>query len=141
MFYLNKLKGVKKNVFLAPYTTFKIGGPAKYFYKAKDGQDLIMAIKAVKKANVPFFIFGGGSNILVSDKGFDGLVIKIKRQKLKVKSDKVYADGGVLLIKLVNESLKAGLTGLEWLAGIPGTFGGAIQRKCRRIWLVNVKNR
>ena len=124
MFYLNN---VKKNVFLAPYTTFKIGGPAKYFYEAKSNKDLIAAITMAKKENLPFFVLGGGSNILVLDKGFDGLVIKVKSQKSKVKNNKIYVDGGVLLSKIVEESTKRGLSGLEWAAGIYGTIGGAIR--------------
>ena len=75
------LKGVKKNVPLAPYTTFKIGGKAKYFYIAKNEKDLSQALSWAKENNLPFFIFGGGSNILVSDQGFKGLVIKIANSK------------------------------------------------------------
>ena len=72
------LKGVKKNVILKNYTTFQIGGPAQYFFIAKTKQDLIKAIQAAKKNNLPFFILGGGSNLLVSDKGFNGLIIKFQ---------------------------------------------------------------
>lgn len=114
MFYINN---IKKNILLAPYTTFKIGGKAKYFYEAKNREDLIKAIKWAKAAKgLPYFILGGGSNILISDKGFDGLVIKLS-----------IGNAGVLLSKLVDESIKAGLTGLEWAVGIPGTVGGAVK--------------
>ncbi len=106
-----KLSGLKENISLAKHTSFRIGGLAKYFFIAKTKKDLIKAIKASKQFNLPFFVLGGGSNILVSDKGFDGLVIKFETPKL---SD---------LIKL---SLENNLTGLEWLVGIPGTIGGAI---------------
>ena len=68
----------QKNVSLKNYTTFKIGGRAKYFFIAKTKEDLIGAITMAKKLRLPFFIFGGGSNILISDKGFKGLVIKIE---------------------------------------------------------------
>lgn len=124
MFYLNELQGVQKNVPLASYTTFKIGGKAKYFYEAKSGEDLMKAIKAAK---MPVFILGSGSNVLVSDKGFNGLVIKLQATSCKLQATKMVADAGVLLSKLVDESVKKGLTGLEWAAGIPGTVGGAIR--------------
>jgi len=80
------LPGIKRNILLKDYTTFKIGGPAKYFFLAKTKEDLIKAVITAKKFRLPFFILGGGSNLLVSDKGFKGLVIKVKSQKSKVKS-------------------------------------------------------
>lgn len=93
----------KRNVLLKNYTTFKIGGPAKYFYIAKTKEDLIEAIKEAKKLKLAFFILGGGSNLLVSDKGFNGLVIKF----------------GQPLSSYVSK-------GLEWVVGIPGTVQGAV---------------
>jgi len=93
----------RKNVPLKNYTTFKIGGPAKYFFEAKRKEELIEAIKLAKKLELPFFILGGGSNLLVSDKGFDGLVIKF----------------GQPLSSYVSK-------GLEWAVGIPGTVQGAV---------------
>ena len=97
------LPGLKKNVSLKNYTTFKIGGPAKYFFEAKKKEDLIGAVITAKKFKLPFFILGGGSNVLVSDKGFNGLVIKF----------------GQLLSSYVSK-------GLEWAVGIPGTIQGAV---------------
>lgn len=75
----------QKNVLLKNYTTFKIGGPAKYFCIVKDKKDLIEAVNFARRtAKLPFFILGGGSNLLVADKGFNGLVIKIENCKLKI---------------------------------------------------------
>ncbi len=140
MFYLDN---IKKNISLASHTTFKIGGKARYFFNAKSADDLMQIVRWAQKNKMPIFILGGGSNVLISDKGFDGLVIKVKSQKLihstssglmlssvetlKVKSNKIYADSGVLLSKIVEESIKLELTGLEWAAGIYGTVGGAIR--------------
>ncbi len=118
---------MSKNILLAPYTTFKIGGPAKYFYETKNSKEIVEAIKMAKKAKMPYFILGGGSNILVSDRGFDGLVIRIYGSQLSINGNKIVADAGVLLSELVDNSVKAGLTGLEWAAGIPGTVGGAVR--------------
>ncbi len=116
----------QKNVSLKKYTTFKIGGPAKYFFTAETKPDLVNAIRAAKKMNLPFFVLGGGSNLLVSDKGFNGLVIKIQNSKFKIQNSRIFAESGLPLSQLVNFAFKNSLTGLEWAAGIPGTVGGAI---------------
>jgi len=118
---------VKENVSLAEYTTFKIGGSAKYFFKAKTKQDLVRAIEFAKSNHLAFFILGGGSNLLVSDNGFDGLVIKIQNKGYKIIDTKIIADAGVELSTLINSSIKNSLTGLEWAIGIPGTIGGAVK--------------
>ena len=123
----------KKNILLKNYTTFRIGGPAKYFFEAKTKENLIKAIQTAKELNLPFFILGGGSNVLFSDKGFNGIVIKIQYPDIKyqiksrVQDSKIYAGAGARLSDLVELSLKNSLTGLEWAAGIPGaTLGGTI---------------
>ena len=123
---------IKKNIPLAPYTTFKIGGPAKFFAEA-GGADEIKKLCEWAKENLfrlpagrQILILGGGSNILISDKGFGGLVIKVQNSKFKIQSSRIYAEAGVPLAKLVLESAKNNLTGLEWAIGIPGTVGGAI---------------
>lgn len=128
----DKLDGVvEENVTLAPYTTFKIGGPAKYFYAAKDDLDFVEILSAATKLKVPYFILGGGSNVLVSDYGFDGLVIVKKRRVLpndfRIEGTSVFVDAPVMLLTLVKGVSQAGLTGLEWAAGIPGSVGGAVR--------------
>lgn len=120
------LPGIKKNILLKNHTTFQIGGPAKYFFVAKTKEDLIEAIKKAKKCHLPFFILGRGSNILVSDKGFKGLVIKTENRNLEIDNLTIRAGAGLSLSKLVNVSIRKSLTGLEWAAGIPGMVGGAI---------------
>jgi UDP-N-acetylmuramate dehydrogenase len=126
-----ELSGVRENVSLAEHTSFKIGGKAKYFFTAKTEKDLIEAIITARKLRWPFFILGGGSNLLVSDRGYSGIIIKVQNKALKIKKNNIgfkiiYVEAGVLLSKLVNFSVEKGLTGLEWAAGIPGTFGGAV---------------
>lgn len=128
---------IQKNIPLANYTTFRIGGPAKHFAEVSSEEDLLEALNFAKKNNLEFFILGGGSNLLVSDKGFDGIIIKLKahpslRTKLKVtaqsfKLHHVKCWAGNSLAKLVNFSAENNLTGLEWAAGIPGTIGGAVR--------------
>ncbi len=124
------LPGIKKNVSLSRHTTFKIGGPANYFFVGKDKAGIIKALKLAKKFNIPYFILGGGSNMLASDKGFLGLVVKIenKNPKLKIgKGNILEAPAGILLADLVDFSVKNSLQGLEWAGGLPGTFGGGIR--------------
>jgi len=121
-----KMAGVQRNVLLANYTTYKIGGPAKYFLIAKTKEELLKAIKIAKEFNLPIFILGGGSNILISDKGFSGLVIKIENSDIKIEGRRVFVGAGASLIKLSYLLADNGLSGLEWVAGVPGTIGGAI---------------
>ncbi len=123
---IEKLPGVKENILLSTQTTFKIGGPAKYFFKVKNEKDLIKAIKTARFFNLPFFLLGEGSNLLVSDNGYSGLVIKIKNQELKVKKIDILAEAGVSLKSVINFSVKESLTGMEWAEGIPGTVGAAV---------------
>jgi UDP-N-acetylmuramate dehydrogenase len=123
---LEKLSGVRKNVALKDYTTYKIGGPAKYFFVAKKKDDLILALKTAKDFKLPVFILGGGSNILVSEKGFKGLVIKMDMRNVEFKGNEALVEAGTDLTKLTYYTADLGLSGLEWAAGIPGTIGGAI---------------
>ncbi|MDP3014963.1 MAG: UDP-N-acetylmuramate dehydrogenase [bacterium] len=123
----------QENVLLKHHSNYKIGGLAKYFFEAKSIEEIIKAVEKARLIKTPFFILGGGTNILFNDEGFDGLIIKIKNSRLrqgfggqaKIKIIKV--DAGVFLERLVEESADTGLSGLEWAAGIPGTLGGAIR--------------
>jgi len=120
------LPGVKENIPLAKYTSFKIGGPAKYFFIAKTKEDLITALKVAKENKLKVFILGGGSNVLVSENGFDGLVVKIEISDIKFAGDKVLVGAGINSSVLAHNVAEKGLSGLEWMAGLPGTIGGAI---------------
>ncbi|MGB9598831.1 MAG: UDP-N-acetylmuramate dehydrogenase, partial [Minisyncoccales bacterium] len=124
------LPQVKKNILLKNHTTFKIGGRAKYFFEAKRKEDLIRATFLAKKLKLPYFILGGGSNVLVSDKGFEGIVIKVENKNLSVLNSEIYAEAGVKLAKIVNVAAENSLSGFEFLVGIPGTVGGAIFGNC-----------
>ncbi|MCF7836050.1 MAG: UDP-N-acetylmuramate dehydrogenase [Candidatus Marinimicrobia bacterium] len=122
------MEKIQRNVLLAPFTTFKIGGLAKFFVVAESEKDLKEICLWAKKDNIPTFILGGGSNILFSDNGFDGLVIKInfKEKEPQFQGNKVYANAGLPLSSLLSDAVKHGLSGLEWAIGIPGTIGGAV---------------
>ncbi len=123
-----ELPNIQKNVLLKNHTTFKIGGPADYFLIVKKGEDLIKIIKIAKKLKLQVFVLGGGSNLLVSDNGFRGLVIKIQFAKWSLKPKNVIAsESGVEMKDLVDFAVKKSLVGLEWAGGLPGTLGGAVR--------------
>lgn len=121
------LPGIKKNILLKDYTTFRIGGKARYFFAAKTKDDLAKAVKFAQESKLPIFILGAGSNLLVSDKGFNGLVIKMQNTKYEIQNTKISTGTGESLSKLIELSLREGLGGLEWGSGIPGTVGGSIR--------------
>lgn len=120
------LKGVRLNEPLRKHTTFRIGGPADLFFVAKKREELKKAVNSARKFSLPFFILGGGSNLLVSDKGFRGLVIKNQTSKISLTKGLVEADSGVRTSQLVKLTIDQGLFGLENFFGLPGTIGGAV---------------
>ncbi len=120
-------KIVKLNESLSKHTTFKLGGPAAVFIEPKTNEELMKVFAFVKESGVPYFVLGGGSNILISDEGFDGVVIKPRNTKLTIDGQTVYAEAGVVLGKVASESAKAGLTGFEWGIAVPGNIGGAVR--------------
>jgi len=116
----------KKNILLKDFTTTKVGGPAKYLVTAKKQEELVKIFNLVKKNKIDYLIIGAGSNLLISDKGFNGIVILNKVAGILLKDEKIVVKSGTFLFKLVIFSAKNGFTGIEELMGIPGTVGGAI---------------
>ena len=120
---------IKKNVLLKDFVTFKLGGPAEFFYEARSEQDLIDAINYARQNKINYFLLGGGSNLVVSDEGIDGLVILNTSQDkalIDVKQNTIKMSSGFKLKALVDEAYKNSFTGLEYLTGIPGSIGGAV---------------
>lgn len=112
---------------LAPMTSYKTGGRAKYYLGAHSAEEIVRAIESARRLKIPYFILGGGSNLLVSDKGFDGLVIKVDVTGLRVMDESTVECGaGEELMALVNFATENALSGLEFAAGIWGSVGGAI---------------
>ena len=120
------LPGVKTGILLKKFTTYKIGGPAKYFFVAKNKEDLLKALRFAKKLKISVLVLGNGSNILFSDNGFKGLVIKMQIVDCKFQDNKAFVGAGLSLAKLAYMTLEKSLSGIEWAVGIPGTIGGAI---------------
>ena len=117
---------IKENVSFKTLTTYKTGGVCKYLISPFEVLALIELLKVLKKNNIKFKIVGNGSNILASDKVYDGVIIRLdKFNKVKVDGDIVYAEAFVNLISLSLTCLNNNLTGFEWASGIPGTVGGA----------------
>lgn len=120
------IRGLKKNEPLAKHTTFGIGGPADWFCEAKTTEEVAEAVTAARKAEIPSFILGKGSNLLVADEGFRGLVIAIRNTQYIIRNTEIIAEAGTPLKKLVQLAVKNSLSGLEFAVGIPGTIGGAV---------------
>ena len=108
------------------HTSFRAGGAARWFAVPETAQELKAVLAACRKADTPWYVIGNGSNLLVSDKGFPGVIISTdKFDRLEVNGTEITVGAGVMLSKLANTAYKAGLAGLEFAAGIPGTVGGA----------------
>ncbi len=113
---------------LAKHTTFRIGGPARYFLTPDSEDALKEVILICKEHNIDFYVIGNGSNLLVSDKGYNGVIIKIGEnfREVRCEGEKIYATAGATLAGIAQVALKNSLTGFEFAAGIPGTLGGAL---------------
>jgi UDP-N-acetylmuramate dehydrogenase len=118
---------LRTNVPLAPFTTFKIGGPADMLYDATAADDLANAVTAARAAGIPFFVLGLGANILIGDGGFRGLVIRNTAGALQFPTpDTLRAESGAVMADVIRVAVNRGLSGLEHYVGIPSTVGGAV---------------
>lgn len=117
---------IKEKESLSQHTTFCIGGLAKYFCVVSNPKELTEAVIWAKNKNIEYKVIGGGSNLLISDSGYNGLIIKYFGGEIEIKGEILTAMAGAPLALVVNKSIKAELIGLEWAIGIPGTIGGAV---------------
>ncbi len=125
---------IKENIDLKKYTTFKVGGGARYFARVKREEEIPTLVDWACKRRVPVFVLGGGSNIVFSDKGFNGLVIKMDNSDIASENPDIYRAGaGVSLRNLLGYCAEKGASGMEWTAGIPGTLGGAIRGNAKAL--------
>ena len=130
--YKQLLKAInKENIMLnepmSKHTSFKTGGNARFFVKAYSVNEIKDVLKIVKENKIPLFILGNGTNLLVKDEGFDGIVLQIKLDNIKIEDNIVTVDAGVKNAVFANKVLEKSLTGFEFASGIPGTIGGAIK--------------
>jgi UDP-N-acetylmuramate dehydrogenase len=117
----------KEGIKLNEFSNYKIGGPARFFFRAENLPEIEKALDRWRKTGAAFFILGGGTNVLFDDDGFDGLVLKPDFREIEIREDSVCAGAGVLMSQLVDYFLENGFSGLEWAGGLPGTLGGAIR--------------
>ena len=127
-YFKSELSSVLFDEEMKKHTTFKIGGPADIFVDAESPSEVLTAVKIAKETGLPRMIIGNGSNLLVSDKGIEGVVICIgsRMNKITVKENIIEAYAGALLSSVSNAAQRNSLTGLEFAAGIPGTLGGGV---------------
>ena len=124
---LEHLPGIKLDESLAAHTTFQVGGPASFFLATNDASVIQKAIQLASQAGLPVAALGGGSNVLVADTGFPGLIVQLASTRCEVHADgTVSADAGTALSRVVRSAISANLTGIEFAVGIPGSFGGAL---------------
>lgn len=124
---VEQLPGIERDVRLAPFTTFKVGGPADWFLRAERAESVKAALAAARADGLAVTVLGGGSNVLVADGGVRGLVIRIQGGEVRALSElAIRADAGVTINGLVRWTINRGIAGLEAWAGTPGTVGGAI---------------
>jgi UDP-N-acetylmuramate dehydrogenase len=127
MLKLNSM--LQKNVSLKDYSNYKIGGQASYFLEVNSKNDLINGLEQWDKLNLnnKIFILGGGTNILISDKGFDGLVIHNNIKGIERHGENIVAGSGAYVLDINKFAVENSLSGLEWSGGLPGTIGGAVR--------------
>ena len=125
---INGAENVLRNEPMNKHTTFRIGGPARFFCLPRSAAQLAGTVEACERAGMPWYILGNGSNVLVSDSGYDGVVIQLfhNMEAVRIEGCLMELEAGVLLVKAAHLAAKAGLTGLEFASGIPGTVGGAL---------------
>ena len=111
---------------LAPHTSLRIGGPADYFVQIASEVDLVGAIRVAREHEVPVFVLGGGTNLLVADDGIRGVVLQNGWRETAVVGTTIEASSGTELAHVAAVAAKAGILGLEWMATVPGTVGGAV---------------
>ncbi|HAU65749.1 MAG: UDP-N-acetylenolpyruvoylglucosamine reductase [Candidatus Uhrbacteria bacterium GW2011_GWF2_39_13] len=109
------------------HTNFRIGGPAKWFVEIKSLDELQGVLEVIKENQLSFFVLGGGSNILVSDQGFDGVVVKMAMRTYEIQGKRIKSDAGVLASALARATATHGLKGLTWAISLPGTVGGGVR--------------
>ncbi|MDP3964116.1 MAG: UDP-N-acetylmuramate dehydrogenase [bacterium] len=125
--YLQVVPSAKEGVPLSAHTTYRLGGPADFLVEVKTTDEFVQAVIAARHLGLPLLILGHGSNILVADVGFRGVVVKLKAQSIVQNGNSVTADAGVSMGRLAHWAVDRGLAGIEFAVGIPGTVGGSVR--------------
>jgi UDP-N-acetylmuramate dehydrogenase len=112
---------------LSKHLVFRVGGPAKWFVEIKSVDELVGVLDIANNEKLNWFVIGGGSNAIASDQGFDGIIIKIGLMGVEINNNKITVGSGLPTVALARQASDAGLSGIEWMASLPGTIGGAIR--------------
>jgi len=118
---------LQRKVFLNSYSNYRIGGPANFFVEVSSPLELTEALTFAQKQNLKIFVLGKGTKVLIRDKGFDGLVIYNKIEKIEKNGEGIKVGSGTLIKDILNYCIENSLSGLEWAGGLPGTIGGAVR--------------
>lgn len=117
----------QENIPLSDFSSYKIGGPARFFFEAENEQEIAWAVHKARSENTPIFILGGGTNLLFGDQGFHGLVLRPAVRFLSIQGTLIFVGTDIIMPELVETTVRYALSGLEWAGGLPGTVGGAIR--------------
>lgn len=115
-----------QNESMARHTNIRIGGSTRLYFVASSSERLIAAVETARKLEIPWYVFGGGSNLLVADQGFEGVMIQHADHHLEFQETRVIAAAGVITSLVARQAAERGLAGFEWAVGVPGTIGGAV---------------
>lgn len=124
--YAARIPGVRFDEPMSKHTTFRLGGPARLYLVATSSEQLLEAVETALELDIPWTVIGGGTNLLVADEGFEGVVIQAANQTLHVEDVSVMVESGAISALVARKTVEAGQTGFEWAVGLPGTIGGAI---------------
>ncbi|MFZ0335157.1 MAG: UDP-N-acetylmuramate dehydrogenase [Candidatus Acidiferrales bacterium] len=118
---------IQEEVPLAEHSNYRIGGPARYFCEAANEEEIRNGVLFAREQRVPLFILGGGTNLLIDDSGFKGLVLKVNVMQLAVDGQTMTVGAGMMVSDMLKFTMEHALSGLEWSGGLPGTVGGAVR--------------
>lgn len=124
--YLARVPLAKRDEPMAKRTSFRVGGNTRLHVTVPSSEAMIEAVTAALDVDIPFYIYGGGSNLLVNDEGYEGVMIQAGNRKTTIEENRVTVEAGTITGLVARQSVDAGLTGFEWAIGVPGTVGGAV---------------
>lgn len=124
--FMQRIPGCLRDEPMSKHTNFRIGGPARLYVAVHGVEALMQAVEVAEELSIPWYVFGGGSNLLVADEGYEGLVIQSALRTMSIDGDHIRMESGVITALVARKAADAGLGGFEWAIGVPGTIGGAV---------------
>jgi UDP-N-acetylmuramate dehydrogenase len=124
--YKQQVPSATENEPMDKHTSFRVGGAARLYVVASTPEEIIQAVNVALNLEIPWYVYGGGSNMLVADEGYAGVMIQAANRQIKIEGDLVTADAGAITGLVARQTVAAGLGGFEWAVGVPGTIGGAV---------------